>query len=100
MYSKIEKVVTLTSKVCPTWDLVTGLNLTGTPCAHGKTAFQLLIAIGDETVVGSIQRYNMITGEFETAAYFNGQLAGIDFPIVAGEGYFIFMKSEVSGFRP
>ena len=41
-----------------------------------------------------------MTGQFETAAYESGQLVGVDFPIVAGEGDFIFFRSEGSGFRP
>ena len=61
---------------------------------------QLLEKLGGEAVVSSIQRFNQDTGEFETASYNNAQPAGVNFPIVPGEGYFIFMKSEVPGFRP
>ena len=65
-----------------------------------ETAFQILQAIGDETVISSIQRFNPDTGKFETAGYLNGQIVGVDFPISTGEGYFIYMKQEVMGFRP
>ena len=101
IYAKEERIVPFTSKVCPTWNLVAGLNLVGTPCASADmTAFRLLKDIGSETVVSSIQWYNSSAGQFDTAAYENGQPVGMDFHIVPGEGYFIFMKSAVSGFRP
>ena len=100
VYSKIEKVVTLTSKVCPIWNLIPGGNLIGTPCSGGTTAFQLLERLGGEAVVSSIQRFNQDTGEFETAAYHNGQPVGADFSIISGEGYFIYMRQDRFGFRP
>ena len=41
----------------------------------------------------SIQRYNPAKGEFETATYdTSGQPLGVDFLIVPGEGYFVYMK--------
>ena len=101
VYSKVGKLLIFTSKVCPVWDLVSGLNLVGSPCAPPTlTSFQLLQLIGDETVVNSIQRYRTTDGQFETAAYENGQPVGVDFSIAPGEGYFVFMKQDKPGFRP
>ncbi len=85
---------------CPSYDLIPGLNHVGFPCvSSGMSAFQLLQRIGDESVVSSIQRFNHDTSLFETAVYNNGQLIGTDFPVIAGEGYFVLMKSERLGFR-
>jgi len=61
---------------------------------------QLLEKLGGEAVVSSIQRFNQDTGEFETAAYHNGQPVGADFSIISGEGYFIYMRQDRFGFRP
>jgi len=48
--------------------------------------------LGSENVA-SIQRYSAEKGAFETAGFTaDGQLTGVDFPIVPGEGYFIFMQ--------
>ena len=76
-----------------------GFNLIGIACpADGYTAFQLLTDLTFENAV-SIQRFDPHTGTFETAAFqSDGQLVGTDFPITPGEGYFIFMKQELSGF--
>ena len=50
-------------------------------------------ALGSEAV-SSIQRYDTATGLFNTAVFReDGQAAGIDFAIVPGEGYFVFMKA-------
>jgi PKD repeat protein len=101
IYAKKDATFEFTSKYCHTWNLKEGTNLVGTPCAAADlTAFQLLQAIGDETVITSIQRYNRYIGLFETASYLTGQPSGVNFPIKAGEGYFIYMKQEVSGFQP
>lgn len=64
------------------------------------TAFALLRAIGDATVVSSIQRFNPTTGQFEVARYENNQPVGVDFPIDPGEGYIIYMQQDRPGFRP
>ncbi len=100
IYSIVKKTIYFNSRVCPAWNLVPGVNLAGTPCAAGMTAFRLLEALGGEAAVKSIQRFNPVAGEFETAAYFNGQPAGQDFAITSGEGYFIYMEQDLPGFRP
>ncbi len=102
VYAKASKSITYSLLLeCPTYDLRIGLNHIGFPCiAEGTTAFQLLENLGGEAAVSSIQRYNKTTGQFETAAYENGQIVGADFPIIPGEGYFVFMKQDKPGFRP
>ncbi len=83
-----------------TIDLIAGFNLISVPETSSYTAYTLLQAIGDETVVTSIQRFNLQTGAFETAGYEGGQLIGIDFQVVSGEGYIIYMEQNISGFQP
>ena len=56
------------------------------------TSFDLLNDLGSN-VVTSIQRFNTETGAFETATFGpNGQPVGVNFPMVPGEGYFVFAK--------
>ena len=101
VYARRDVDFAFPSTYCHTWNLKSGMNLVGTPCAPGVTAFQLLQAIGDGSVVSSIQRFNPTTGRFETAAYDQGgQPVGVNFPIVGGEGYFVGMKQDRPGFRP
>lgn len=87
--------------VCVNIDLSAGTNLVGFACPPvDYSAFDLLNAFGSLNV-SSVQRYNSETGAFETASFDqSGKTAGIDFPIVPGEGYFVFMKQGVSGFVP
>ena len=86
------------------WDLKVGFNLVSIPCDTGDyTAYSLLQAISDHTVgsSSSIQRFNPVTSVFETVSYdMGGTLVGVDFPIVPGEGYIIYMLQDVTGFTP
>jgi hypothetical protein len=102
IYGKDDNTISVNSfAACPSLDLKAGMNIVGAPCALADTtAFQLLQKIGNESVVSGIQRYNPETGKFETASYLNGQTVGVNFPIRAGEGYFIYMKKDVLGFKP
>ena len=99
VYAKKEKQVGFASVYCSSLDLEQGFNLIGIACPEdGYSAYQLLTVLGNGNV-SSIQRYSTEKGAFETAGFDPvGQLVGIDFPIVPGEGYFVYMKQEVLGF--
>ena len=93
--------ISISQNICPLIDLKPGFNLVSTPCDAGNvTAFSFLRAIGDETVILNIQRFNPDTGEFETAGYFNDGIVGVDFPLRAGDGCFVTMLKEVNGIDP
>ena len=71
-----------------------GLNLFHYPVSppSDMTAFELLRLLGGEPAISSIQRFNRDTGRFETAAWFLGEPAGVDFPISHREGYFVHAR--------
>ena len=93
VYAKQDKEITFTSVLCATLDLKPGFNLVGFSCpVYGYSAYQFLNELGRGNVA-SIQKYSTEKGAFETAGFGpDGQLAGVDFPIVQVEGYFIYMK--------
>lgn len=93
VYAKQDKEITFTTVLCATLDLKQGFNLVGFACPKDNyTVFQLLSDLGSGNV-SSIQRYSTEKGAFETAGFVpDGQLVGVDFTIVAGEGCFIYMK--------
>jgi len=93
IYATGEKQVGFMSVDCSSLDLEQGFNLIGIACpTEGYRAFDLLSNLGSGNF-SSIQRYSTEKGAFETAGFGpDGQLAGVDFSIVAGEGYFIYMK--------
>ncbi|BBO84835.1 hypothetical protein DSCO28_54010 [Desulfosarcina ovata subsp. sediminis] len=84
-----------TSQYCGTWEVQSGINLTGTGCENAliTTAFDLLSSIGQTDISISIQRYNTETGRFETATDpGDGQATGVNFTIQPGEGYFVHVS--------
>ena len=99
VYTRQDKEITFTSVLCSTLDLKPGFNIVGFACPEdGYSAYQLLNDLGSENV-SSIQRYSTEKGAFETAGFDpDGQVVGVDFPIAAGEGYFVYMNQEVLGF--
>lgn len=99
VYAIQEKDIAFASLSCSPLDLFTGFNSVGFACAQdGYSAFDLLTALGAENVI-SIQRFDADTGTFKSAGFnADNQPTGIDFLIVPGEGYFIYMKQEVVDF--
>lgn len=93
VYARQDKEVTFATVLCSALDLKPGFNLVGFACpADGYTAFQLLSDLGSANVV-SIQRYSTNKGAFDTAGFgLDGQVVGVDFVIVPGEGYFVYMR--------
>ena len=83
-------------------DLKTDLNVVGLPVqpATPFTSYTLLgyldTQAGGNDVADSIKRYNRQTGKWETASWFTGQPAGIDFPIEPGQAYLIYMKQDLN----
>jgi hypothetical protein len=96
-----DRTIGLAAVACPAVDFTAGFNLVAFGCpGEAVTAYQLLQAIGSQNVV-SIQRYSAGKGAFETAAIDeNGERIGMDFALVPGEGYIIFMKQAVLDFIP
>ena len=100
VYASNDAATTWTSIGCPAWNLKAGLNLVGSLCTpQGTTAHALLFELGGESKVSSIVRFNSLTGRFESAVYVDGEEAGLDFPIVNGQGYLIYMREDLASFR-
>ena len=93
VYAKIEKDVNFASRLCNPIDLHSGFNFTAISCSiENYSAFDFLNDYGSETIV-SIQRFSIGTGVFQTAAFApDNSPVGVDFPIISGEGYFVYVK--------
>jgi hypothetical protein len=83
-------------------DLKVDLNLVGMPVhlTPALTSHNLLLYVkdqagGDASVVENIKRYNRQTGTWQTASWFLGEPAGVDFAIKAGEAYLTYMKQDM-----
>jgi hypothetical protein len=100
VYAKGDWSIEFDPAYCTDIDLHVGFNLIGFACPpEGYSAYDLLNDLGSTNVI-SIERYDVTTGAFESAGFTDtGQPAGIDFPIVPGEGYFIYMNQEVVNFN-
>jgi hypothetical protein len=100
VYALGDRQIEFTTVLDSSLDLHQGFNLVGISYPpFDFSAYQLLNALGYENVA-SVQRYSPQTGIFETAGFTDeGQIVGIDFPIVPGEGYLIFMRQEVFDVR-
>jgi hypothetical protein len=100
VYALGEKQIAFTTLLDSSLDLHRGFNLVGIarPPA-GFSAYQLLSTLGPESIA-SVQRYSTEIGTFETAGFTSdGLIVGVDFPVIPGEGYFIFMRQDVPDFR-
>jgi len=72
-----------------------GLNIFGYPVSipSGYTSYDLFDALGTETEVEKIQRYDPDSQTYKTTTYdSNGTPDGDVFDIVSGEGYLVYMK--------
>jgi hypothetical protein len=84
-------------------DLKIDLNLVGVPvsCTPAFTSYSLLLYLkdaagGDASIVKNIKRYNSQSGTWETASWFMGEPAGVDFDIKAGEAYLVYMDQNLN----
>ncbi|RLB41580.1 MAG: hypothetical protein DRH12_07780 [Deltaproteobacteria bacterium] len=93
VYSRVEKTVTFHTILCAEPELVPGFNLVGFSCPpENYTAYDLLEDYGSDTVT-SIRRFSPQKGAYEAAGFDeNENIIGINFPIVRGEGYIVFVK--------
>lgn len=75
--------------------LEAGYNLFAFPVAvpSGLRAFDLLQALGTESEVRALQRYDRAAGTYERAQYVDGVPGGANFPIRRGEGYVVHMAA-------
>lgn len=94
IYAKTDHTKTFTTQYCRFFEIDEGVNLTGSGCVEsGLTAFGLLQDIYLHFGPVRIQRYSQDSGRFETAVIsVDSEIIGVDFPIVSGEGYFLFKK--------
>ena len=82
---------------CPETTLDAGINLVGV----GKpsttlTCFEVITSFG-AGAVSAVQRFNIDSGAFETCTInATGSILGIDFPILAGEGYIVHSTSTAT----
>jgi len=88
------------TSLCQHTPLIKGRNEAGFNCIPpGYSAYKFLQDIGQSAVV-SVQRFNKITGLFETASFKDGAPVGVDFPMQEGEGYIVFMKQNYVWIAP
>jgi hypothetical protein len=83
--------------------LMIDLNVVGVPVhstpalsSHSLLLYLKEQAGGDASVVENIRRYDSQTGSWETASWFLGVPAGMDFQIKAGEAYLLYLKQDVN----
>ncbi len=85
--------------VATTVDLLAGVNTLTVPNPPAALdAFGLLALIGNDSQVSAIQRFDGISGAFETALYDGGLPAGANFPIETEVSYLVHMQTNVLGF--
>jgi len=96
--SNAEELTRGTDPKAPDVHLSIGLNLFGYPVEvpAGYTSYDLIVDLGTEAEVEKIQRYDPVTGTFETTTYESGAPSGEEFSILSGEGYLVYMKQAKS----
>lgn len=95
VYARVSKTISFVTIHCVDPNLRPGFNLVGFTCPpEGATAFKFLESATSNRIF-SLQRYAPGKGDFETASLdANGKPTGIDFPIVPGVGYFVYIKGS------
>jgi len=100
-----KEMVLVDAPACPSIRLEAGVNLVGHPAPPvGLTCFDLLNSL-QANAVTSIQRFNTITGAFETCTLLETGAtgfvpAGVDFSIVPGEGYLFHVGTGGTAILP
>jgi hypothetical protein len=70
-----------------------GFNIISIPnIPAGYTSYNLLSYLGFSDEITSITRFNSKMGIYETTSYYYGKPSGIEFNIINGEAYLIYMK--------
>ena len=83
----------------PAMDLEVGANLVGLcAVAPGLDAFAVLDGLGDAGAEAGITRLDPDTRRFVSAMSANGRPVGVNFRILPGEAYLLFMRQTVEGF--
>ncbi|WP_226668074.1 PQQ-binding-like beta-propeller repeat protein [Microbulbifer aggregans] len=83
--------------ICPDSSLEPGINLIGFSCISGGfSAFDLLVHLGGEGVVSSVQRYNQSKGRYESATWESGQPIGVDFPLSNNKAVIVHAIQDVA----
>ena len=88
---RVDKSVAFSGQVtCPDINLAPGINIVSLPCIPpGYSSHDLLTYLGFPEEIASIQRFNRLTGAFETTAFHDGMPSGVSFELINGEGYLI-----------
>jgi len=90
--STVSSIEIPTHLKCPSISLLPGVNVVGVPCTPlAETAHTFLTAIGDDSMVSSVQTFDTESGRFLTAAYQNGAPVGPNFPIERNHAYLVHM---------
>jgi len=98
IYSHMEKEVPFSGIVlCPPLIQTPGFNLTGIPCVPDNyRAFDVLADLLAQGMRGTIQRFDSITGTFQSASHIEEESelrpVGVNFPILEGEGYILQLR--------
>ena len=100
VHARNEKEIAFKNVLCADLHLVPGVNPVGFACPPDDySAFDLLVSLGRANA-SAVQKYDIVTGEFISASFReDGNVVGIDFTIAPGEGFIVFMKAEVLGFK-